>query len=96
MAVSSQLLEDIESYLDFTWEDEAKEKRIIGYIESSMEYLNEVAGAELNFETDQLARDLLFNRVLYMDSKALDDFGKNYFGLVKELQIKHLPSTDAD
>lgn len=96
MAVSSQLLEDIESYLDFTWEDEAKEKRIIGYIESSMEYLNEVAGTELNFETDQLARDLLLNRVLYMDSKALDDFAKNYYGYVKELQIKHLPSTDAD
>ena len=84
----NKLLKEVESYLNFTWEDEAKEDRIKNYINSSIAYLQEVAGAELCFESDEehiadeLARDLLFNRVLYMDSQALDDFQKNYNGML--------------
>lgn len=86
------LLSEVKSFLNFTWEDEAKERRIIGYIKSSMAYLKEVADADIDFfsdEKDYLARDLLFNRVLYMDSQALDDFVKNYNGALQELKIKY-------
>ena len=55
-----------------------------------MAYLKEVSGNdELDFNEDYLARDLLFNRVLYMDSQALDDFAKNYNGYLEELRIKY-------
>jgi len=92
------LLAEVKSYLNFTWEDEAKEQRIVGYINSSIAYLKEVANAEVNFEEDYLAKDLLFNRVLYMDSQALDDFLKNYNGMLEELKIKYsvLNEQDAD
>lgn len=96
------LLEEVKSYINFTWEDEAKENRIKGYIKSSKAYLQEVAGTELVFtsteteEADELARDLLFNRVLYMDSQALDDFAKNYNGFLDELKIKYAVLNDAD
>lgn len=89
----NNLLNEVKSFINFTWEDEAKEKRIQEYINSSIAYLNEVAGTEIDFETDYLARDLLFNRVLYMDSSALDDFQINYNGLLMELKIKY---TDGD
>ena len=96
------LLEEVKSYINFTWEDEAKENRIKGYINSSIAYLQEVADHELVFvsteteEQDELARDLLFNRVLYMDSQALDDFQKNYNGMLDELKIKYSVLNDAD
>lgn len=87
--MNDALLAEVKSFLNFTWIDGAKEHRIVGYIKSSMAYLEEVADADIDFETDYLARDLLFNRVLYMDSQALDDFQKNYNGMLKELQIKY-------
>ncbi len=85
-----ELLEAIKSYLDYTWEDEARDKRLRSYITSSYQYLQEVANIEcLDIDGDLLAKDLLFNRVLYMDSKALDDFQTNYNGMLNELRIKY-------
>ena len=62
-----ELLEAIKSYLDYTWEDEARDRRLRSYITSSYQYLQEVANIEcLDLDGDLLAKDLLFNRVLYM------------------------------
>lgn len=86
----NELLEEVKSFLNFTWEDPAKEERILTYINSSIAYLKEVAGDDsLDVKTDYLAHDLLLNRVLYMDSQALDDFNKNYNGMIEELRIKY-------
>jgi hypothetical protein len=86
----NELLEEVKSFLNFTWVDPAKEKRILTYINSSIAYLKEVAGTDtLDVTTDHLAHDLLLNRVLYMDSQALDDFNKNYNGMIEELRIKY-------
>lgn len=93
---NTNLLEEVKSFINFTWEDDAKERRIADYINSSMAYLQEVAGAEIDFEEDYLAKDLLFNRVLYMDSSALDDFQKNYNGMMIELKIKYAVLENAD
>lgn len=90
------MLDELKSFLNFTWEDSAKEQRIIGYMNSSIAYLKEVANYEINFDEDFLARDLLFNRVLYMDSHALDDFGKNYNGMLEELKIKYAVIEEED
>lgn len=86
----NELLEEVKSFLNFTWVDPAKETRILGYINSSIAYLKEVSGNDnLDVKTDYLAHDLLLNRVLYMDSQALDDFNKNYNGMIEELRIKY-------
>lgn len=82
-----KLFEQAKNYLNFTWQDEAKEKKIREYLLSSMAYLNDVAGTELDFINNYLANDLLMNRVLYMDSQALPDFNNNYSGMLKELII---------
>lgn len=84
------LINEVKSYLNFTWEDSAKEQRIVGFINSSIAYLKEVSGNDnLDVRTDYLAHDLLLNRVLYMDSQALDDFAKNYNSYLEELRIKY-------
>lgn len=88
------LLAEVKSFLNFTWTDLSREERITMYIKSSIAYLEEVAGVEINFEKDYLAKDLLFNRVLYMDSMALDDFKNNYAGYLEELKIKYLPEVN--
>lgn len=88
--MNNGLLNEVKSYLNFTWEDSAKEQRIVGFINSSIAYLKEVSGNDnLDVTTDYLAHDLLLNRVLYMDSHALDDFAKNYNGYLEELRIKY-------
>ncbi len=85
-----ELLTAIKSYLDYTWEDSARDARLKSYISSSYQYLQEVANIEhLDLDEDLLAKELLFNRVMYMDSKALDDFQSNYNGMLNELRAKY-------
>ena len=83
------LLEEVKQYLNYTWEDSVRDTKLVGYINSSIAYLEEVADARINLSTDFLARDLFFNRVLYMNSQALDDFNNNYSGMLNELKIKY-------
>lgn len=84
------LLEEIKSFLNFTWTDEARTKRIENYMLSSDQYLCEVAGVEtLDYSKDYLAKDLLFNRVLYADSQGLADFHENYNQMLNELKVKY-------
>lgn len=84
------LLEEVKEFLNFTWDDPGKEKKLKSFILSSNQYLCEVAGEEsIDFTKDYLAKDLLLNRVLYMDSQALDDFASNYNGMLLELKIKY-------
>lgn len=83
------MLEEVKDFLNFTWEDPLREKLIQQYIDSSIQYLNAIAGVEVDYKKDYLARDLLFNRVLYMDSHALNDFNENYSGLLNDLFKKY-------
>lgn len=90
------LLNELKSYLNFTWEDSARTERIRGYMLSSISYLNDVAGKEIDLDVDYLARDLLFNRVLYMDSQALNEFQTNYETMLQELFVKYRATTSED
>lgn len=83
------MLDELKSYLDFTWDDEDRERKIESYMKSSIQYLNEVAGTKIDFDTDLVARELLFNRVLYLDSKALPDFNENYSDMMNELRYHY-------
>lgn len=89
-SLKSSLLEEIKSFLNFTWNDEEKTKRVENYMLSSDSYLCEVAGVDnLDYTTDYLAKELLFNRVLYSDSQSLADFQENYNGMLNELMVKY-------
>lgn len=87
--MNKELLEEVKSFLNFTWTDLDREKRIESYISSSIYYLNDLAGVDIDYTIDHEAHDLLLNRVLYMDSQMLNDFDANYNTMLNELRIKY-------
>ncbi len=84
------LLATVRQFLNITWEDEALDNQLNIYINSSKDFLNKVAGVdELDYESAGLPQDLLLNRVLYMNSHNLNDFGTNYICELNRLRIEH-------
>lgn len=77
MAVSSTLLEEAKNYLDITWADEDDDKKLTAQLERSISYLTLKTGVT-DYESNSLAKDLLFNRLLYDRAGSLDKFAHNY------------------
>lgn len=74
-----QLLDDLKCYLDITWEDEATDNKLIGMIERGKRRFIELSGNEqLDFEKEDLPKELLFNRIRYERSGALDEFETSF------------------
>lgn len=80
------LLEDVKNYLDITWPDEATDRKISGFIASGTAYLNDKAGAELDYAQDGYGRTLLMEFVRYARDGALDVFENNYRHLLLAMQ----------
>lgn len=97
----SELLGKIKSFLGITWQDEETDESLIQYANSSIIFLDDVCGCELDythtesndFESKTFqsasikAQELLLNRVFYMREKALDDFEKNYRSSLVSLNL---------
>lgn len=86
---AKDLLDLNKQFQNITWEDSTQDTLLLKYIESSMTYLLKIAGVEELDFTSGLACDLLLNRVLYMNSHALDDFETNYSALLNELRMEN-------
>lgn len=69
---------DAANYLDITWEDEADTKKLEGILRRGMAWLNDKAGAELDYTVEDTPRALLFDYARYVRSAALDEFEGNY------------------
>lgn len=82
------LLEDVKIYLNITWDDENTDKKLEGIIERGKKYLNNVAGAELDYNVEDRPKELLLDYCRYVRSNALEDFQTNYFHELLDLQIK--------
>ena len=76
----------VKSYLGITWNDSATDDRILGFIRSSMTYLDGKLGDEADYLTPGTPRDLLFERVRSMRDSALDVFENNYLSLILTMQ----------
>lgn len=89
----AELLSKIKSFLDITWTDTTTDNEVWDDIESSIFFIDETCGHELDYLADnsssysdafkslcKLGYSLLKNRVFYMREKSLDDFAKNYQG----------------
>lgn len=81
------LLEDVKVYLNITWEDENTSKKLEGIIERGKKYLNNVAGAELDYNVEDRPKELLLDYCRYVRSNALEEFQKNYLHELLSLQI---------
>lgn len=86
LTVSEALLADVNNYLDYTWTDEARDKKTLGYIRSGMVYLNDKLGEKADYEADGYPRTLLFDFVRYARDGAMDLFEGNYKSMILAMQ----------
>ncbi|QXE21279.1 hypothetical protein B5S50_14845 [Clostridium sp. 001] len=90
MTPDEQLLLDVKAYLHVTWKDENTDKNITGYINRGKTYLQDKAGVpSLDFITEDLPRQLLFDYCRYANSQALEMFEKNFLSELISLHLKY-------
>lgn len=80
------LLEDVKVQLDIAWDDAATDKKLTGFIHSGMQYLNDKAGALIDYSWPCEGRTLLMEYVRYARDGALDVFENNYRHLILAMQ----------
>ena len=85
--MTSTLLDDVRNYLDITYVDNAGDEKLSGIIDRGVKYINNIAGATLDYSTEDKPRELLFDYVRYVRSNALSDFQDNYMHELLSLQI---------
>lgn len=83
----TKLLADVKNYLDITWEDEAGDLKLSGIIARGIKYINNVAGADLDYSIEDKPRELLYDYCRYVRSNALEMFQQNYLHELLSLQI---------
>lgn len=79
------MLDAVKRYLRITWDDE--DVHLTDMIDRSKAYLNELAGAELDYDSDGLARSLLLDRVRYVYNNATEYFEENFHRELLRLQL---------
>jgi hypothetical protein len=77
----------VRNYLDISWEDPEGDVKLAGIIARGCNYLNGAAGAELDYEAEELPRGLLFDFCRYVRSNALEDFEVNFERELLRLQM---------
>lgn len=85
--MTPELLQAVRNYLDITWTDEAGDEKLSGIIARGIKYIDNVAGAELDYSVEDRPRELLFDYCRYVRSNALEDFQENYLPELLSLQI---------
>lgn len=82
------LLGEVRNYLDITWQDSEQDKNLRGYIKRGALRINRLCGAASeDFTEEGAAKELLFDYCRYAYNKCLEDFEKNFRGVILELQI---------
>ena len=79
------MLQEIKNYLKITWDDE--DATITELINRGKAKLNELVGAELDFEAEGQARSLLFDYVRYAYNNASEYWEENYQHEILRLQL---------
>ena len=81
------MLEELKNYLNISWQDELIDNKLTQLVNESKAVLNHLMGVDLDYEQDQEAKELLFNRVRYAYNNALDEFEKNFAQVILRKQL---------
>lgn len=73
-----ELLTDVKNYLDMTYQDEAADRKLAGMVDRGMNFLDHVAGKELDYTVENQGRQLLFDYCRYARSNDLEEFQNNF------------------
>lgn len=82
------MLNEIKKYLSITWKDEDIDEKIEMLLTQSKAAIASLTGTEIDFENDQEAKELLFNRVRYAYNNALEYFESNFQKEILRLQLR--------
>ncbi len=83
------LLEEAKNYLDITWDDEQTDLKLTGILRRGMAYLDEKAGAVLDYSEEGQPKALLFDYARYARANALDEFQNNYLSDIVALHLNY-------
>lgn len=72
------MLEDIRRYLQITYEDEDTDQVLRGLIGRGKQIIDDYAGTPQDYDSEGMARQLLFDYVRYGRSHALEMFEINF------------------
>lgn len=90
------LLEDVKNYLDITWTDDASDTKLTGIIERGIKYVDNIAGASMDYTIDDKPRELLFDYCRYVRSNALNEYQINNRHELLSLQLNVKASMEED
>lgn len=85
----TELLEQAKDYLGITWQDEATDRRISGFLERGKARLNRIAGTVLDFDAEDLPKALLLDYCRYANAQALEVFEINFTGELLDLHEQY-------
>ena len=80
------MLQAVKDYLKVTWNDE--DSHIQGIIDRGQAYLNDLTGAELDFEADGPPKTLLLDYFRYVYNNASEYFEENFAKELLRLQLQ--------
>lgn len=80
------MLQAVKDYLKVTWNDE--DAHIQGIINRGQAYLNDLTGAELDFEADGPPKTLLLDYCRYVYNNASEYFEENFARELLRLQLQ--------
>ena len=80
------MLQAVKNYLKITWNDE--DSHIQGIIDRGQAYLNDLTGAELDYETDGPPKTLLLEYCRYVYNNASEYFEENFSKELLRLQLQ--------
>lgn len=81
-----RVLQAVKDYLKITWNDE--DAHIQGIINRGQAYLNDLTGAELDFEADGPPKTLLLDYCRYVYNNASEYFEENFAREILRLQLQ--------
>lgn len=85
-AVGEELLADVKTALDVTWDDPGTDRKLRTLTASGMVYLDSKLGEAADYTADGFPRTLLLEYVRYARDGALDLFEANYMAMILAMQ----------
>lgn len=85
--MAGTMLDHLKNYLDITYEDAQVDKKLSGIMERGKAYLDNVAGGELDYDDDNIPRQLLFDYCRYARNNVLEMFEENFKAELIALRI---------
>ena len=88
------MLEELKKHLSITWQDEDIDAKLKTLLEQSKAAILSLAGTTIDFEKNQEAKELLYNRVRYAYNNSLEYFETNFQKEILRFQLKEAVSDE--